>query len=105
MAMASPASLAVGLFVRLSLRQGFLLEERLSVSDRYLIVIRMNLGESQEAVAIPAIVDESGLQRWFYAGDLGEIDITSKGPLACGLEVKLLDAIAPQDHHPGFLGV
>ena len=81
--MASAASLAVGLFILLSLRQGFLLEERLTVSDRDLVVVRMDLGKGQKAMAIPAIVDESGLERWFYAGDLGEIDIPSQRPLAC----------------------
>src|SRR3984957_6615727 len=74
--MASAASLA-GVFVLLPLRLGFLFEERLTVSDRDLVVVWINFGESEKARAIPAIVDESGLKRWLYAGDLSEIDITS----------------------------
>ena len=81
--MASATFLAAGLFVFLPLRLGFLREQRLPVSDRDLIVIRMNFGESEKAVAVPAIVDEGGLERWFYTGDLSKIDITSQRPLAC----------------------
>ena len=75
--MASAASLADCLFVLLPLRLGFLFEERLTVSNRDLIVVRVNFRESEKAVAIPAIVYEGGLERRLYAGDLSEIDITS----------------------------
>jgi hypothetical protein len=40
--MASAAFLAVGLSVLLPLRFGFLFEEGLTVSDRDLVVVRMN---------------------------------------------------------------
>ncbi len=40
--MASAASLAAGVFVLLPLRLGFLFEERLTVSDRDLVVVWMN---------------------------------------------------------------
>jgi Holliday junction resolvase-like predicted endonuclease len=56
-------------------------------------------------VAIAAVVDESGLQRRLYASDFGEIDIPAQRSLTCGFEVKFLDAIPSQDHHPGFFRV
>ena len=56
-------------------------------------------------MAIAAVVDEGGLERRLYAGDFGEIDIPAQRSLACGFEVKFLDAIPSQNHHPGFLRV
>ena len=100
--MASAASFAASLFLFLSLRQGFLLEKRLAVGDRYLVVVRMNLGEGQKAVAIPAIVDESGLKRWLYAGDLGEVDIPPKRPLACRTRSQIPRPDCLAEPRPGF---
>ena len=80
--MTSAASFAVGLFVLLALRQGFLLKKRLSIGDRNLVIVRMDLGESEKTVAVAAIVDESGLERRLYPGDLGEVDIPPQRPLA-----------------------
>ena len=101
--MVPAASLAAGFLLLLPLRLGLLLEERLAVSNRDLIVIRMNLGEREKSMAIPAIVNEGGLKRRLHACDFSEIDITSQRPLARRLEVKLLDATASQDDHPGLL--
>ena len=57
---------------------GLLLQERLPVGNRDLVVVGMNFGEGQEAVAIAAIVDEGRLQRRLHARHLGEIDIAPK---------------------------
>src|SRR6185437_12680481 len=61
---------------------GFGLEKRLTIGDRNLIIIRMNFSKGQEAVPVPAVIDESGLQRRFYARDLGEVNIPAKLLLA-----------------------
>ena len=37
----------------------------------------MDFAEGEEAVAIAAIVDESGLKRRFDAGYLGEVDVSA----------------------------
>ena len=102
MATAAAASLTVGFFVLLTLGQGFLLEERLSIGDRDLVIIRVNLGEGQKTMAISAIVDESGLERGLYAGDLGKIDIPAQRPLAGGFEVKFLELDCLAGPPPGF---
>ena len=36
----------------------------------------MNFAEGEEAVTVPAIFDEGGLKRRFYAGDPREIDVS-----------------------------
>ena len=65
----------------------------------------MDFRERQEAVAVAAVVDEGGLQRRLYPGDLGEIDIAAQLPAVCSFKVKLFDSIAAEHHDPGFLGV
>ena len=81
------------------------LDQRLTVGDRDLIIIRVNFAEGQEAVAVAAIFDEGGLQRRLYAGDLGEVDVTAQLLALGGLEVKLFDAIAADDNDPGLFRV
>ena len=103
--MTAAASFATGLFVLFALGQGFFLEKRLSIGDRNLIIVRMDFGEGEKAVAIAAVVDEGGLERWLYPGNFGEVDVPSQRPLARRLEVKFLDPIASQNHDPGFLRV
>ena len=48
--------------VLLPLRKRLLLQKRLTVGDRNLIIIGMNFGKGQEAVAITTIFDEASLQ-------------------------------------------
>src|SRR5271170_6372755 len=55
----------------------FLVDQRLPVGDRDLVVIRVDFAERQEAVAIAAVVDESGLQRRLDARHLRQIDIAA----------------------------
>ena len=102
-AVAPASSFAVRLIVLLALRLGFLLKKRLSVGDRNLVIVRMNFGEGQKAVAIAAIVDESGLERRLYAGDLGKIDIPAQRSLACRTrsQTPRLDCLSTPP--PGFL--
>ena len=52
-------------------------DQRLTVGDRNLVVIRMNFRESQKPVAIAAVVDEGRLQRRLDAHDLGEINVAA----------------------------
>ena len=49
---------------------------RLSVANRYLVVIGVNFAKSQEAVPMIAVLDKCRLQRRFNAGNLGEVDVT-----------------------------
>ena len=84
---------------------GFLAKQRLAVGLRDLVIIGMDFAERQEPVPIAAIVDERRLERWLYAGDLGEIDIAFELLVLGGFEVKLLDPVAFDDRDPGLLRV
>jgi hypothetical protein len=89
--------LAMGAFVRL--------DQRLTVGDRNLIIVRMDFAEGQETVTVAAIFDEGGLQRWLYPRDLGEIDVAAQLLALGGLEIKLFDAIAADHYDPGLFRV
>lgn len=80
-------------------------DQRLTIGDRNLIVVGVNFAERQKAVAIAAIFDKGGLQRWFYTRDFGEIDIAAKLFALRGLEIKFFDAIAADYDHPGLFRV
>src|SRR3984893_7766421 len=95
----------LGLFLGLAMGAFVGLDQRLTVGDRDLIIIRVNFAEGQEAVAVAAIFDEGGLQRRLYAGDLGEIDVAAQLLALGGLEVKLFAAIAADDNDPGLFRV
>ena len=78
-------------------------DQRLPVGDRDLVIVRMDFGKRQEAVAVAAILDERRLQRRFDPRYLGEIDIAAKLFAVRGLEIEFLDAVAAQHDHPGLL--
>jgi hypothetical protein len=51
----------------------------------------MNLAESEEAVAVPAIFDEGGLEAGFDPRDPREINVSAEGLTGGVLEVEVLD--------------
>ena len=109
-AVARAATVAVGgavlaLFLGLAVGALVGLDQRLTVGDRDLIVVRVDFAERQEAVAVAAIFDERRLQRRFYARDLGEIDIAAELLALGGLEIKFFDAIAADHNDPGLFRV
>jgi hypothetical protein len=109
-AVARAATVTVGgavlaLFLGLAVGALVGLDQRLTVGDRDLIVIRVNFAERQEAVAVAAIFDERRLQRRFYARDLGEIDIAAELLALGGLEIKFFDAVAADHNDPGLFRV
>ena len=84
---------------------GLLAEQSFAVGLRDLIIIGMDFAEGQEAVAVAAIIDERRLERRFYPGDLGEIDIAFELLVLSGFEVKLLDPVSLDDRDPGLFRV
>jgi hypothetical protein len=50
---------------------GFLAQQRLAILLRDLVIVRVDFGESQEAVPVAAVIDERRLQRRFDPRDLG----------------------------------
>ena len=84
---------------------GLLAQQRLAVLARDLVIIGVDFGEGQEAVAVAAIIDERRLQRRFDPGYLGEIDIPLELLVLGGLEIKFLDPVSLDHGHPGFFPV
>ena len=93
--MAAAAPLALWLLIVVAMRARFFFQQRLTVGDRDLVIIGMDFRESEETVAIAAVVDERGLQRGLYARDLGEIDITAQRFLVGRFEIEFLDPVTP----------
>jgi hypothetical protein len=81
------------------------LDQRLTVGDRDLVIIGMNFAEGEKAVAVAAIFNERGLQRWFDAGDLRQINIAAQLFALRSFEIKFFDAIAADHDDPGLLRV
>ncbi|WP_346730793.1 hypothetical protein [Bradyrhizobium sp. 62] len=101
------ATLGAVLALFLGLAMGLLLgfDQRLPVGNRDLVVVGMDFAEGEEAVAVAAIFDESGLERGFDPCDLGEVDIPAQLLALRGLEIKLFDAIAADHDDPGLFRV
>ena len=74
---AMPARPPIDLVIGGALCALFLVDQGLPVGDRNLIVVGVDFAKRQEAVAIAAVVDESGLQRRLDARHLRQIDIAS----------------------------
>jgi hypothetical protein len=105
MARTAAAGTVLALFFRLAMRALVGLDQRLTVGDRDLVIVRMNFAEGEEAVAVAAIFDEGCLQRRLYPRDLGEVDIAAQLLALGGLEIKLFDAIAADHDDPGLFRV
>ncbi len=82
-----------------------LVDQRLPVGDRDLIVVGVDFAEGQKAVAVAAVIHEGGLQRRLDARHLGEIDVAAKLFTVGELEVEFLDAVATQNDHAGLFRV
>jgi hypothetical protein len=104
MTMARPAATTAVFALRLGflLRALLVLDQRLPIGDRDLVVIGMDFAEGEEAVPVAAVIDKGGLQRRFDPCDLGEIDVAAQLFALRGFEIKLFDAIAADHHDPGF---
>ncbi len=70
-----PPRAAVDLVVGGALRALILVDQRLPVGDRNLVIVRMDFGKRQKAVAVAAVIDKGGLQRRLDARHLGQINI------------------------------
>ena len=80
-------------------------DQAFAVGDRDLVVVRMDLGEGEEAVPVAAIFDEGGLQARLDADDLGEIDVALELLLRGCLDIVIFEAVTVQHDDAGFLRV
>ena len=104
-AAAAAAMRTVLLLLMLAMGAALFFEQRLTVGDGDLVIIRMDFGEGEKAVAVAAVIDESRLKRRLHPRDLGEINIAAQRFLFGGLEIEFLYAITAKHHHPGFFRV
>ena len=92
----------------LILRAGFFFlhfKQALPIRHGNLVVIRVDFTKGQEAMAIAAIFNKSGLQAGFHPYHFGQVDIALQGATLRRFKVKFVEAIAIHHHNPGFLGV
>jgi hypothetical protein len=94
-----------GFFLGLAMGAFVGLDQRLTIGDRDLVIIRVDFAEGQKTVAVAAVFDEGRLQRRLYPRDLGEVDIAAQLFALSGLEIKFLDAIAADHNDPGLFRV
>jgi hypothetical protein len=80
-------------------------EQGLTIGDGYLIIIRVDFGEGQEAVPVATILDEGSLERRLHARHLGEVDVALQLAAGRAFEVEFLDAVSLEDDHAGLFGV
>ena len=84
---------------------GFLAQQRLPVGDRDLVVVGVDFGEGEEAVAVAAVLHERRLERGLDPRHLGEVDVALQLFALGAFVIELLDAVAPHDDDPRLLGV
>src|SRR3546814_1124904 len=72
------------------------------MGDRNLVIVGMVFAEGKKTGTVPAVFDESGLQRGFDAGDPRQIDIPLEDLFGGGLVVKFFETGSLDDNHPGF---
>jgi len=80
-------------------------DQRLTVGDRDLIIVRMNFAEGKKAMAVAAVFYKGRLKRRLHTRNLGEVDVAAKLFALSGLEIKFFDAIAADHDDPGLLRV
>src|SRR5881628_729763 len=84
---------------------GFLAKQGFAVCFGNLIIIRVDFAEGKETVTVSAIVDERRLERRFYSGYLGKIDIAFELLVLFGFEIKFVDPVPFDDRDPGLFRV
>jgi hypothetical protein len=80
-------------------------EQRFAVGLRNLVIVGMDLAEGEETMTVAAEIDECRLQRGFYPGNLGEIDVALDLLVFSRFEVEFLNPIAREHRHPSFFRV
>ena len=83
--------------VFLAMLFGFRTKQRLTVGKRDLVVVGVNFGEGQEAVAVAAVVNESGLQRGLDPRYFRQIDVAAYLLLVLGFEVEFFNTVTAND--------
>ena len=76
-----------------------------AIGDRDLIVVGVDFGKGQEAMAVAAVFHERRLQRRLDANDLREVDVALEGLAGGCLEIELFKSCSIDDDDPCFFRV
>ena len=87
------AAASLGFVLVLAVGARLFLEQRLTVGDRDLVIVGVDFREGEEAVPVPAVINERGLERWLHARHFRQIDVAAERLLACGFEIEFFDPI------------
>ena len=85
--------------------EGVLFHDRFANGHRDLVIVGVDFGKGQKAMAVSAIVYESGLERGLDASYFSEIDISAELFAGRRFVVEFLNPIAARHHHPGLFRV
>ena len=55
-----------------------IVEQGLTVRLGQLVIIWVDFVKGKETVAVSAVIDEGGLERWFNTGNFGKVDVAAK---------------------------
>ena len=80
-------------------------QQRFTVGDRDLIIIRVDFREGQEPVAVSAIVNKCRLKRRFDPCYFCQINVASELAFVFGFKVEFFNLVPVDHHNPSFLGV
>ena len=81
------------------------LDQGQAVGDGNLVIVGMDFGKGQKAMAIAAILHERRLERGLHSGYFCQINIAFEGLARGALEIKLFNAVATCHHNAGFLAL
>ncbi len=76
--------------------------DRFLIGVRDRVIVGVDFGEGEEAVAVAAVLNEGGLQRRLNARHLGQIDIASELFAVLRLEIEIFNAFSVEHRDPGF---
>src|SRR5579883_1725351 len=99
-----PVQILVELLLVLSSFEAAILQIS-AVGNGDAVIIRVDLVEGEESMPVPAILDESRLQRRLYPYDFGEVDIAFYLLLGGCLEIELFESVAGENDDPGLFRV
>ena len=80
-----------------------LTQQCLAVRNRQLVVVGMDFGKGEKAVAVTAVVDKGRLQGRLNPCYPGQIDVGFNGAAIGGFVIDFLDPTVDHNHDPGFV--
>ena len=84
---------------------GFRFQQGLTISERDLVIIRMDFRESEKAVTVSTVIHEGRLEGGLNAGDLGKVNIAADLFLVFRFKIEFFDPVPTDDDYACLLFV